>query len=518
MAAAGLEVRTEQLPAVTDGKEGRSCFQLDAGGRLQHFTHGGSGWEMRHKCLFDQKIDGFDAAVDSGGTVHLLGYSGGGTLYYRSFPDNNLPTRFHHDGRTITGLSCCAAADAGAEKKLHILYLCRKSSRQRWSLFHGCLGGKDTWEEQAVPECCCLTGTERAYILADSSGSITALCMHLRKKGNRLTARRLEKSTPQAAEAVILEDSPGELFPPSFLAAPDNSVHLSWQSSSGGSRYLNYARRTAAGKWEKRLKLELQLHSLAVAQLHLLRGHLLISWVDGGSLRYLFSQDGGKSWQQGKSGAVEQQPGLARYRSALLPDPAGEHLRGNYIICRGVLPTAASPGGSPAQYGNIAQGGTGDDTFMELNALDTISSYLFYRAEALQASRDDLHKKLAQKEEEAARQYSQALSRAGELEKKLGEKSMQLKEAQSLFQETIGKLQKRLQEERNSFYEEIKKIRACNKRLKNENFSLAQKMTALARKLEALEKEKEDAERKIVELQSSPGSLFGRLFQRFQGR
>ena len=57
-------------------------FQLDAEGHLQYFLYNQAEkrWEMLCADLFQQKLHGFDAAVDSQGAVHLLGYEHTGGL------------------------------------------------------------------------------------------------------------------------------------------------------------------------------------------------------------------------------------------------------------------------------------------------------------------------------------------------------------------------------------------------------------------------------------------------------
>ena len=365
----GWPVKPDRLSLLAAEKH---YFQLDAAGRLQYYlyTETGKHREKLSGDLFRQKVDGFDAAVDPLGVIHLLGYGATTGLFYLTLPPagQDPPLLLYRDPhKTIDHVSACR----DQKNNLHLLFLARSERYKMWWLFY--LGGKQQddglrrWMEPAVidfgygpPEQYGLIGTDlkdRLFVLYRLFGAGRYNLAFRRLEGN---PSRLDKTIfpgpdcvgssaepPYPGKTVFPQEIKGErekteCYFPSFLIDADNTLHLAWLGHRKKTMFLYYARCNPAGVWGDYFSLEIAQDSFFWAPLFRYGDNLFLTWKKGDTIFHLYSaakkqekpeKQGGKgrnqkgkqkkrgnqgqtSWQWGKKQTVPKGIQLLRLRPA----------------------------------------------------------------------------------------------------------------------------------------------------------------------------------------------------------
>lgn len=459
-------------------------FKLDEEGRLQYFLYNQAEerWEMLSANLFQQKLHGFDAAVDQQDAVHLLGYEHEGGLFHLAPPltDQGAPLLLYRDKhKTIDHLSTCR----DQKNNLHVLYLTSNKQYAMWWLFY-LRHERQKWTEPRIIDFGYGPPEQYGLIGTDFQNRIFILYRLYTAEKYNLAFRLLEGSSHRPGKTVFLQERKGECLFPSFLVDPDNTLHLSWTSRTDGSMFLNYACRAPTGKWGNFFNLEMPPGSFFLAPLFRYADKLLLTWRKDWTLSHLYSLQGNKNWRWGKNQTATKELQLLRLRTV---DNPGENFpfRGNCLFT-----TTGSPPQKILQAQAFlphvpAENEEEKEIPQELHILDILSSYTLTRASNLQAANTHLKQKLEQQEKEFLKLYTAGLAQTESLGEKLAAKNMELKDVEKLLQQTLAELQERMQQQR----KEIATLQAQCGALQKENEKLKKNNLIKAANLARLKKE-----------------------------
>lgn len=458
-------------------------FKLDEEGYLQYFLHNQTAGrrKMLSANLFQQKLYGFDAAIDQQENIHLLGYEPEKGLFY--LPPcpagQKTPQLIYQDfHKKIGHLSVCLDRD----NNLHTLILVYNEQYAMWWLIHLCRK-QQKWAGPRMIDFGYGLPRQYGLIEADSQGRVFVLYSLFTAGKCNLACRFLKEDSHRPEKTAFLQKGQDECFFPSFLKDPDNTLHISWLSQVEESMFLNYVCRTPTGKWEKFFNLDVLPGSFLLTFLFRHTDKLFLAWKKNRTFFYLYSLPGEESWHWGKNQITTNKLQLLRLRTPANP-AENSPVRGNYFF--------ANAGKTPQKlflpedfWPQITAVNKEDNGIPEeLHVLDILTSQALTRAGDLQAANTHLKQKLKQQEKGFFELYTENLSQTESLKEKLDAKNMELKDIEKLLQQTMAELQKRLQLQK----KETAALQAQCDRLQKENEKLKKKVIAQETTLNKLKK------------------------------
>ncbi|HHT46424.1 MAG TPA: hypothetical protein GX004_03910 [Firmicutes bacterium] len=492
-------LNTGIIPLMILGNREKHYFELDENAHLNYYLdkEGNGCWTSISENILQRKISGFDTAIDKLGNMHLLGYDrGGGISYLRLPPDTPKKPELllKEEGKQICHLSFCTDnAD-----RLHVLYLAISSEKKMWWLFY-LRQENGRWLEKAVMDFGYFQLEQYGIIFSDCLNSLFLLHRLYDDNGYSLALRSFNNEKNLPGQTIFLGERDHYCFFPDALAAPDNSLHISWISRKNNIMFINYARRSPQGKWENHLCTEISQGSAPFAPLYFAKDVLLLTWQNNNMLFCLISRDGGDSWKWGTKVELDDTYQLIRFRSKprLLNDPTW---RGNYTF---------SPACPPETYMQpevlLKSQPEKDGVSEELEMLDLLSSRLLTGYDNLQASNAFFKQKIAHQKKELAELYSINLAKTKTLEEKLTSKNIEIKKMKSVFQNTIDELKAKISREReelasanHELQQEIKALQEEIEKRGKTNLLLTRELTRMKEEINLIKKENEHLQKKSI--------------------
>ncbi|MGI5823259.1 MAG: hypothetical protein ACOX6Z_04870 [Dethiobacteria bacterium] len=487
-------------------------FKLDEEGYLQYFLYDQDleRWKMLSANLFQQRLHGFDAAVDQQGNVYLLGYEHERGLFYLPAgpAGQETPQLIYQDPhKKIDHLSVCL----DQSNNLHILILTSNKQYAMWWLFHLC-HKQQQWAGPRMIEFGYGPQQQDGLIGADYQGRIFVLYRLFTAGKCNLACRLLEGDSHRPGKTAFLQKGQDDCFFPSFLVDPDNTWHVSWISHLGENMFLNYACRTPTGQWENFYNLEVLPGSFLLTFLFRHADKLFLTWKKEQTFFHLYSLENGKSWQQGKNQIATKELQLFRLRT---PANSEEDLpvRGHHLFANaGKPPQKISP--SQGFWPHImAESEKENGIPAELQILDILTAYTLTRAGDLQAANNQLKQKLKQQEKEFFALYTEGLNQTENLKEKLATKNIKLKDLEKLLQQTMAELQKKIQlqkKETATLQAQYNMLQKENEKLKKEGLTQEAALERIEKRIVNLIRENETLRAKILEKTPFLSKLFSR--------
>ena len=457
---------------------------------------GNGGWSCISKNILHQKISGFDSAVDTVGGTHLLGYDREGSiLYLRLSPDTPNKPR---DPLKEEGSGSATSPSARIKQTACMLFTWQVIMKGRCGGFFISAGRMAGGWKRRFWTSVIFNTSSTALSFATALTISFSFTGCTKKMDTRWYCAVLKKNQISRAN-IFLGESDHYCFFPDALAAPDNSLHISWISRKNNIMFINYARRSPQGKWENHLCTEISQGSAPFAPLYFAKDVLLLTWQNNNMLFCLISRDGGDSWKWGTKVELDDTYQLIRFRSKprLLNDPTW---RGNYTF---------SPACPPETYMQpevlLKSQPEKDGVSEELEMLDLLSSRLLIGYDNLQASNVFLNQKIEHQKKELAELYSINLAKTKTLQEKLASKNIEITKIKNVFQNTIDELKAKISREREEMasanHELQQRIKALQeeleKREKN-NLLLTMEITRLKKEINLIKKEYEHLQNKGI--------------------
>jgi len=496
-------ISADKIPLIISTQEKKHYFMLDEHGFPDHFIHESESWNLAKKNILGIQTAGFDAAADDKGSVSLICYDHEGNLYYLPVTeDEENPEVFCLGRKKVCWISSCL----DEKNILHVICLAINEKREMWWIFYFCIE-EGRWNKHSILDFGYYPAEQYGFILKDFEDHIYIMHRLFEEGKYGLVFRGIEKETSQPGRTVYLDEQQRECFIPSFLAAGDNTLHISWMSCKRNVMFLNYISKSSTGKWENYTSTEIPRESRPVAAIYLVENRLLLIWEHDHILFHLYSLNNGKSWKRGRSKAMNMALELSRYRSTSVSRDNPSWL-GNFVFTTGEPPQEII---QPEEFLQINEKEQGFSE--EFHILDILSSNLSTRASNLQTSNSYLQQKLSQQEKEMLKIFSWGISKTGTLEEKLAAKDVELQKVEKLFKTTLNDLQTRMTSEKKEMQLLNSELTKKTQELLGENKELHKKNLAQSKNIMQLKEQVISLMKENEELQSKKKSFLQKFFR-----
>lgn len=481
--ARALIRQTDGLPLIVAPAKGeKNCFILDENGHLRYFLQENGTWILKTEDLFNDKIQGFEAAIDSKGNMYIFGYNQSGTLYcYFSEGDKfSLAPIYQVNGKKICHLSVCL----DKEDNPQILFLSLSEQLEMWQLLY-LHEKKGVWSYPEIIDFGYHTLDQKALIFRDAADRIIIL-QRLAEMGNYCLVFRTIQDL--GGKTFYFPHKHTECFSPCFLVAPENTVHISWISSENRTLFLNYVQIAPDKTFKYFFSMELPPGSLTLAPIYLMGDKLILTCKKGEEIFYLLSFNGGRNWKWGKKINLKNHPRLTRFRSFSTSGGLEYVLTSENMQI--IFPEENILALSEQQNPTLWQ--------KEWENLELLTLSLLTHAGNLQETNTFLQEKLKQKEKELVRIYSLGAATKEKMKRELENKERELKEIEKSFKKLLAEMQENILREKEAMALEnqnltarIQKLHQKNEELKKENIAFLKKITELEDRVNSLIKENE---------------------------
>lgn len=492
------------FPAFIEEEERKTCYLLGKDGSLLQFQEKDDRWSLLSPYSGRQTFKGFEALVDNRGKHILVAFDERGTLFLLQLEEvDRAPEAFcRKTGTEVIQLSACL----DLQNILHLLQLSAIRGEKACSLvYHRYEQNK--WTADVILEWSPGNVQPFALIVQGKGGSLFALYSTCEDGLCRPVLRELKKR--QIGKTISFPEKWENPLLPSVCLAGDK-LHISMLSRIRDSLFLNYAC-LSDEKWENILIQEVSPFTLTPAPLYLRGKELLLTWGKQNTIFFLFSGDGGKSWE--RTGALPRGQYLRLIRYLASPDKQylNGKWKGDYFFARGSPPVHLVKPEEMLSYG--------DETVpfeQEFKTLDRLYSSLAVRAGQMHSVNLDLQNKLAKKEQEFSRLYARSISQTRELEEHYKSKISEFEKAAATFKSIIKELQSQIKKEKKLQEEKQQNQSLEISRLKEEIKKLQDKISSQEETIRQLKEKNLFLEQKNEELQKKRVHFFQRIFKGFR--
>ena len=474
-------------------------------GNLQCFQSSESSWQQVKKNLFEEKLDGFDAAFDKESTLTILGYNSEKLLI--STPQSASPLTIHRDASKKI---ICLSIIYDKDNNLHIIYQTQSLERKICWLFY-IYRERGKWHDPQMVDISYEPLNFFCFLGVDHDNKVFVFYRLLEEGKHVLVYREKEPDSGKWGDTVYLSTKKEEAFYPTFIVDKKNQLHTSWLSLCKGTYLANYACRKPAGQWINYFRLEIKSYLFSCVPLFLVDDNLFILWTSDRMLFQLQSANQGKNWKWGGRKLLPQPFSLCRYRLPPLSSAGAETWQSNYALIQGFPPRSIF---NPA---TLLEDNLETGPFPQaFKTLDALSCHILNRAASSQQTSYHFQQQLEQKEKEMSRVHAHITALKGEMQNKLTAKEEELGQVKAYFKKVLKELQNRMKIEQEQkgqlalayqqLKQQVKKLQSQNKQLMQDRDHKEKVVAQLKQEIASLKEEKKEWEIK------KKGSLFFRFF------
>lgn len=458
-------LKKEQLPLLVETGANKHHFFFDEQGTMHHQVYVRGKWRRVAESLFQEKLEGFDAALDEKDTLYLVGFYNNKLIIITASAGEALCTTpfitFREDStKVINALTCCC--DNGG--RLHIICsTVAPDNNKEQNFFHLLIDKNEIanysyLEFKEKPEdILCI------FRFHPFSPPLLVYSQYVQGEKNLALNRILWKTKNEwSAEKIMNLPGSGE---PGFLSVMGyhlNKLHLSWISRQSNITFLNYACMNSLGKLSHWFNIEVNPGTLQAPALYFKKEQLYLEWSDKNGLYKLISIDEGKNWMWGVAREPEKKLYSLRLRSNNI---SSGDICGNLTLAFGTPPEI--PHRAVTAYSK-EKAGSSD----YIHTLETMSSFLLQRTLNLKRDAISLQEEIAKKDEEIKRlRYSEQVQKE-RLEKLENEHYLERKKTEALLrsaEEKVKNMEQKLNKEKVKLEKKNKQLQEEISLLKHES-------------------------------------------------